>query len=103
MQKQKYISMKNSGFFFYYYYYPLHINNFNEDEIREIKKKFTEIHRISRENIRALYSIISLASYTTNTHDINAYSHYIRPIYIPIGQLSEKVAEAHNKHFRFFR
>ena len=71
MQKQKiHINEK----FSFFKNYLLHVNDFNEDKIREIKNKFTEIHGICRENIRALCSIVSLASYTTkNAHNINAW------------------------------
>ena len=100
MQKQKiHINEK----FRFFEIYLLRINDFNEDEIREIKKssrKFTEYAEKTSELYVQLYPWHPTPP---KMHTILIHGfHYIRAIYISIGQLSEEAAEARNKHFLLF-
>ena len=88
--------MKNSVFFNYLLYF----NDFNEDEITEIKNKIIEYAKKAAKLYVQLYSWHPTLP-TMHTILIQG-SHYIRAIYIPIGELSEEATEACNKQFHLF-
>ena len=74
--------------------------NMKLEKSKKVSRKFTEHAEKTAELYAQLYPWRAIPP---PMHSILIHgSHYIRAIYIPIGQLSEEAAKARNKHFLLF-